>query len=102
MMTLTLKLSPEIEGKLRSSLARGDAEAIRQLLAEAFTPTVAALLQQASSFDQDMDAKDMDINDEFEAVADRLADDFSASVGKDAPVLSDDALSRAGIYQHHP
>ncbi|NES20362.1 MAG: hypothetical protein F6K41_15875 [Symploca sp. SIO3E6] len=97
MTTLTLKLSPEIEEKLRSSLARGDAEAIRQLLAEAFTPTVAVLLQQASSCE-----KDIELDDEFEAIADRLANDFAASVSKDAPVLSDYALSRAGIYEDCP
>lgn len=37
-------------------------------------------------------------NEEFEAIADRLADEFQVYVGSAQPVLSDDAVSRAGIY----
>ncbi len=41
--------------------------------------------------------------DEFEVLADRLADTFQACIDSlDMPVLSDDAVSRAGIYQEHP
>lgn len=40
--------------------------------------------------------------DEFEAVADQLADEFAACVGSNAPVLSDYAVSRASIYEDHP
>lgn len=80
MMTITLELSPQVEAKLRESIARHDAEAMRQLLAEAFAPTVETLLQQAS---EQLD------DDEFEALADQLADEFAACVGADAPVLSD-------------
>jgi len=41
-------------------------------------------------------------DDEFEAVADQLADEFAACVGPNVPVLSDYAVSRAGIYEDHP
>ncbi len=84
MMTITLELSPEVEAKLRESIVCHDAEAMRQLLAEAFAPTVEALLQQAS---EQLD------EDEFEAVADQLADELAACVGSNAPVLSDYAVS---------
>lgn len=41
--------------------------------------------------------------DEFEILADRLADAFQTCIGSsDRPVLSDYAVSRAGIYQEHP
>lgn len=40
--------------------------------------------------------------DEFESVADQLADDFVACVGANPPTLSDYAVSRAGIYEDHP
>lgn len=41
-------------------------------------------------------------NEEFEAIADRLADEFQMYVGATIPALSDYAVSRAGIYEEHP
>lgn len=38
----------------------------------------------------------------FEAIADRLADEFQRYAGTTLPVLSDYAVSRAGIYEDHP
>jgi hypothetical protein len=46
MTTITLQLSPELEQKLRESIARHDSQSIRQLLADAFAPTVEVLLGQ--------------------------------------------------------
>ena len=40
--------------------------------------------------------------EEFEAIAERLADEFQTFVGNNVPRLSDDAVSRAGIYEEHP
>ncbi len=93
MMNITLKLSPDLEKKLRESIARQDAESLRQLLAEAFAPTVELLLKQSSK----------PLNDgEFELVADQLADELALHVGPNSPVLSDYAVSRAGIYEDRP
>ncbi|TVQ64558.1 MAG: hypothetical protein EA366_01080 [Spirulina sp. DLM2.Bin59] len=39
---------------------------------------------------------------EFEAIADRLADEFQTYVGATTPSRSDYAVSRAGIYEDHP
>jgi len=39
---------------------------------------------------------------EFEAIADQVADKFEISIGLSTPVLSDSAVSRAGIYEEHP
>jgi hypothetical protein len=41
-------------------------------------------------------------NEEFEAIADRLADEFQMYIRATTPALSDDAVSRAGIYEEHP
>lgn len=92
-MEITLELSPDIEVRLRESVAHGDVEAVRRLLVEAFTPTVEALLQETSAELADT---------EFEAVADQLADELTASLGPHVPSLSDYAVSRAGIYEDHP
>ena len=92
-MQITLELSPDIEVRLRESVAQGNAEAIRRLLVEVLTPTVEALLQETP----------VELTDvEFEAVADQLADDITASLGPNVPSLSDYTVSRAGIYEDHP
>ncbi len=41
-------------------------------------------------------------DEEFEAIADNLANEFATCVGSNVPVLSDYAVSRAGIYEEHP
>ncbi len=55
--------------------------------------------KRAAQFQQ---ASEQSIDDEFETVADQLADEFAACVGANAPVLSDYAVSRASIYEDHP
>jgi antitoxin ParD1/3/4 len=39
--------------------------------------------------------------EEFEISLDELADDFVASVGANAPILSDYAVSRESIYENY-
>jgi len=41
-------------------------------------------------------------NEEFDAIADRLADEFQIYTEATVPLLSDYAMSRAGIYEEHP
>ena len=41
-------------------------------------------------------------DEEFEAIADRLADEFQIYVEDTIPCLSDYSVSRAGIYEEHP
>lgn len=93
MTTITLELSPELEQKLRESIVRRDDRGMRQLLADAFAPTVEALLGKIPNQPND---------DEFEVLADRLADEFASCFDSGIPMLSDDALSRASIYGEHP
>ncbi len=92
-MTITVELPDGIEAQLRESLARQDVERARRLLAEAVAPTVEALLRHAPAELTETD---------FEAVASQLADQMAAYRGPKAPVLSDEAVSREGIYADHP
>ena len=92
-MQITLELSSDIEVRLRESVAHGDPEAVRRLLAEVLTPTVEALLQEIPA--ELTEAT-------FEAVADQLADELTADLGPNASSLSDYAVSREGIYKDHP
>ncbi|MEH2420737.1 MAG: hypothetical protein V7K48_07255 [Nostoc sp.] len=41
-------------------------------------------------------------NEEFELIADKLADEFAAYFGSTFPVLSDYAMTRESIYEDHP
>jgi hypothetical protein len=48
-------------------------------------------------------AKDAPVSDEdFEKLADELADYFEKNLPPDAKPLSDYAMSREGIYEDHP
>ncbi|MHC5936882.1 ribbon-helix-helix domain-containing protein [Nostoc sp.] len=41
-------------------------------------------------------------NQEFELIADKLAEEFAAYFGSNLPVLSDYAVTRESIYEDHP
>ncbi|MBN3871335.1 hypothetical protein [Nostoc sp. JL33] len=41
-------------------------------------------------------------NEEFELIADKLADEFAVYFGSNLPVLSDYAVTRESIYEDHP
>lgn len=91
-MTITLQIPPHIEMKIRKEAARGDPDAVRYLLVEALAPAVQAL----------MDSPMLESSEhEFEALADQLADDFMAYVDPECPPLSDQAVSREGLYEEH-
>ncbi len=92
-MKITLELPPDIEAQLRERVTHRDVTAVRRLLAEALTPTIEALLREKSEELTD---------EEFETVSDQLADDLAVSLGSQTPLLSDDAVSREGIYADHP
>ncbi|GAB4443190.1 MAG: hypothetical protein Fur0044_39560 [Anaerolineae bacterium] len=92
-MIITLELSPEVEAQLRVGIATHDTESIRQLLVQAFSPTIEKLLQQ------DTDQLDYQA---FESIADQLADELIGGIEPNMPLLSDYAVSRASIYEDHP
>ncbi|MBX9257629.1 hypothetical protein H1Q63_27525 [Desmonostoc muscorum CCALA 125] len=99
MTTITLQLSPELEQKLRESIARGDGQSIRQLLADAFAPTVEALLEQIPT---QFHNQELENQDELEGSMDRLLDEFESYTGSNLPTLSDYAITREGIYKDYP
>ncbi len=88
-MNLTLELSPEVESQLRQVIARRDTAAARRLLANALAPIVEALLRQPAAPPSGA---------ELRAMLDRLV----SEAGKDVPVLSEKAISRASIYREIP
>ncbi len=96
MTTITFELSPELEEKLRDTIARKDAESTRQLIAEALVPTVEALLQKPR------EPISLEEFDQITAELDALNDEIAANHGGSLPVLSDYAVSREGIYEDHP
>ena len=92
-MTITLEIPHDIEIKIGENAVRGNADAVHHLLLEALGPTVEALLRSHTSLQLS--------NEEFEALADQLADEFMEYVGPDCPPLSDYAVSREGLYEDH-
>lgn len=92
-MLITLELTPDLELKLRQSLAAHDTESVRQLLVDALIPTVEALLQQ------EVEALP---TEQFEVLTDQLVEEFATFFDSTPPALSDYAVSRAGIYEDHP
>jgi hypothetical protein len=90
-MAITIEIPHDIEMQIRENAARGNADAIRHLLIEALGPTVEALMCSPTS--SRLSAE------EFEVLADQLADEFMEYVGPECPPLSDHAVSREGLYE---
>lgn len=86
-MTITLKLSSEQERRLRAGAAQQDAQTVREILLEAVEPTVEGILRTSVRPKPNM----------LPALLDKIAAELH-----DAPPLSDEAVSRAGIYADHP
>lgn len=93
-MVITIQVNPELELKLRASAARGDSEAVRQLLFDAIAPTVEAILREP--------APEQLTVEEFDRVADELLEEVNEYYRGDIPNLPDEAITREGIYGDHP
>lgn len=93
-LTVRLALSPDLEARLRAGIAERDRERVRQVLVDALGPTVEALLQQPTASVRN--------DEEWETIADQLADAVAASIAPNTPALSEYAVSRAGIDEDHP
>ncbi len=92
-MAMTLDIPRDLEVKIREHAARGDADAVHRLLVEALNPMVASLIRNHT--------RSKPPQDDFELLADQLADEFMAYVPPDTTPLSDDAVSRPGLYEEH-
>jgi hypothetical protein len=86
-MTITLELSPEQENRLRAGAAQHDAQAVREILLQALDSAVEGFLRTPV---RPPEAS-------LPALLDKIATELH-----DAPALSDQAVSRAGIYADHP
>ena len=93
-MVITIQVNPEIESQLRASAARGDSEAVRQLLLDAITPTVEAILREPPPEQLTVE--------EFDRLTDELLDEVNEYYRGNIPSLPDEAITREGIYGDHP
>lgn len=93
-LTVTLDLSPEAEAQLQAGIDEHNAERVGQVLLDALRPTVERLLQETTS--------PLTTVVEWDDALDQLVNMFAARVSPDTPILSDYAVSRAGIYEDHP
>ena len=87
-MTITLKLSSEQEQRLLAGAAQQDEQAVREILRQALDSTVQELLHISARRPH---ARTLP------ALLDKIAAEL-----RDVPALSDEAVSRAGIYANHP
>jgi antitoxin ParD1/3/4 len=101
-LTVTLKLSPEAEEKLRESIARKDSESARQVLAEAVAPTVENLLSNSEIEEPEQKSPDELSNEEFETLLDQLADEADRLIKPGTLPLPDYAFSRESFYENYP
>jgi hypothetical protein len=92
-MTITLDIPHNIEVKIHEYAARGDADAVHHLLVEALGPAVESLIRSHTISKPS--------HDNFEILADQLTDEFMEYIAPDLPPLSDDAVSRQGLYEDH-
>ena len=94
-MTITVQIPTDLEMKIHEKVSRGDTKAVRQLLLDALVLSV-----MEKWVNKNTPSKLS--NDEFEVLADQLADEFTDYVGANLPPLSDYAVSREGIYNAFP
>ena len=90
-MIITVQIPPNIERQIRKSISLGETDALRHLLLELLEATMETLMSNNPQLS----------DDEFEALADQLANEFMVSVEPDCPPLSDYAVSREGLYEGH-
>lgn len=87
-MTITLKLSSEQEHRLLAGAAQQDAQTVREVLLQAVDSTVEGLLRTSARRPK---------ANTLSSLLDKIATEL-----RDAPALSDEAVSRAGLYADHP
>jgi hypothetical protein len=91
-MRIAVDIPPPFENDLREAIARGDESKLQQVLLQVVRPTVESMLGRAPAKLSD---------EQFESLADELADELEGFLGPNAPLLSDEAISRTGLYGDH-
>lgn len=97
-MTVALRLNAEQLFRLREGLAHQNLETVREALASAVEPTAVSLLAEEA---EAAEVRRPLTLEDFDRLADELADAFAKSAPSGYQPLSDYALSREGIYEDH-
>lgn len=92
---MTIFLEPENEHAILEKLKGDRYSTANELVREALQ----LLEEHHGLLDQHQPIKSIE---EFDGMVKQLTDAFAACVQPDVPLLSDYAVSRAGIYQEHP
>lgn len=92
-MVIPLHVPADLENQFRQSAARGDAATMRRVLSEAIDLNIDAILREVREEELAVE--------EFERLADELADGIAEDRGIQARTLSEYAVSREGLYEDH-
>lgn len=92
-MTMTVHIPDRIGIQIREHVLHHHIDAARNLLWEAVKP----MIEMFSNHDTPTRLSD----NEFECLADQLADEFASYITPNCVPLSDYALTREGIYAEH-
>lgn len=91
-MTITLEVPPDMEATLREYMAKHDPAEVQRELDAAFARALVSVLSE----------KQPELSvEEFESLMDELDDEWEADGGTENIPLSDEAVSREGIYGDH-
>lgn len=93
LVTITVHIPDKIEMQIREHVSLHRIDIVRNLLWEAVRPTIEMLINYATPSNLS--------DNEFEDIADQLADEFTAYFNPAIAPLSDYAVSREGIYADH-
>ena len=92
-MVIPLHVPAHLESQFRQSAALGDAETMRRVLSEAIDLNIEAILHEGQGEELTLD--------EFERLADELAEGIAEERGSQARPLSEHAVSRESLYEDH-
>lgn len=92
-MTITVHIPETIEMQMREQALLHHMDAVRDLFWKAVKPTIEMFIKSTTP------SKISD--NEFESLADQLADEFTTYIDPNSVPLSDYAVSREGIYADH-
>ncbi len=93
-MVIPLHVPDHLESQFRQSAARRDVDTMRRVLSEAIDLNIEAMLHESQE-------KELTL-EEFERLADELADGIAEERGPQAQPLSEYAVSREGLYEDAP
>jgi antitoxin ParD1/3/4 len=94
MTNINISVPESLQGFIEQQIAEGGYNSASEYLQQ-------LIIQEAKRKNKAKVDKFMISDEEFETTLDELADDFTACVGTNAPILSDYAVSRESIYEDY-